>query len=198
MQELDYSNHMMIMDSLKEYASPDAKLTTMIRSGEVIRIRRGLYIPRKPHYYSLKTLANMIYGPSYISFEYALSFYNFIPERVSNITSATYRKNKTRIFTTPVGNFHYRCIPTQAYAYEVEILTDNNHPFLIATREKALCDTLSKFSFSDTNELSEFLFDNLRIDETELRQIDTSMIVFLAPFYSTKAIHLLADYVTRM
>ncbi len=198
MHRSNYSNHMTIMDSLKDYASPDAKLTTMIQSGEVIRIRRGLYISGKSESYSLKTLANMIYGPSYISYEYALSFYNFIPERVSIITSATYRKNKSRIFYTPVGNFHYRCVSAQAYAYEVQLITENNHPFLIATREKALCDTLSKFTFSNTNELTDFLFNNMRIDEAELRHIDKNMISFLAPFYSTKTIQQFADYMTRM
>ena len=37
-------------------------------------------------------IANFCYNPSYISFEYALSFYGIIPEYVSCFPSAVYRK----------------------------------------------------------------------------------------------------------
>ena len=39
-------------------------------------------------------LAGSIYGPSYISFKYALSFYGLIPEHVTTITYATFDKKK--------------------------------------------------------------------------------------------------------
>ncbi len=193
----DYYTHMTIMESLKDYASPDAKLTTMIQSGEVIRIRRGLYLSGNSASFSLKTLANMIYGPSYISFEYALSYYNLIPERVSLVTSASFRKNKSRNYNTPVGNFLYRSISEHAFAYEVQLLYDNEHPFLMATPEKALCDTLSKFSFSDQKELVDFLFQHMRIDEEELYTIDAQTVDFLAPLYSSKSVGQFAEYLKR-
>ena len=47
----------------------------------------------------LEVLANLIYGPSYVSYEYALTYYGLIPERVFEVTSATTQKNK--MFNTP-------------------------------------------------------------------------------------------------
>ena len=85
---------MAVMASLTGYASPKSKLTTLIKSGELIRVKRNLYLPGNESDYSVMTLANIIYGHSYISFETALSYYNLIPETVYSIMSATYKKNK--------------------------------------------------------------------------------------------------------
>ena len=104
-KDITYLDTLYISDQLKEYASPKSKLTTMIQSGELIKIKRGLYIPGDRKGYSLKTLANKIYGPSYISFESALAFHGIIPERVVNITSAVYNKNKDKTFHTQVGTY---------------------------------------------------------------------------------------------
>jgi predicted transcriptional regulator of viral defense system len=68
-----------IMDTLNDFASPKSKLTRMIRAGEWIQIRRGLYISQDDKT-SPYLLAPMIYGPSYLSFEFALSYHGLIPE----------------------------------------------------------------------------------------------------------------------
>ncbi len=39
-----YLDTLYLMDQLKGFSSPKSKLTTMIKSGELIRIRRGLYV----------------------------------------------------------------------------------------------------------------------------------------------------------
>ena len=41
-------------------------------------------------------LAASIYGPSYLSFEFALSWHGLIPEAVYNCTAATFGKKKRR------------------------------------------------------------------------------------------------------
>lgn len=48
-------------------------------------------------------LAGSIYGPSYISFEYALSYYGMIPEAVYIVTCATFDKKKK--YETAFGTF---------------------------------------------------------------------------------------------
>jgi hypothetical protein len=58
-------------------------------------------------------IANPLYGPSYISLEYALSYYGLIPERVESITSVTTKRSKK--FITPLGSFSYEHIPLKAY-----------------------------------------------------------------------------------
>ncbi|NLZ36699.1 MAG: hypothetical protein GX897_04390, partial [Clostridiales bacterium] len=74
----------MLLKELKEYASPKSKLSRMAERGEVFPITRGLYEtdPNVPGY----LLAGSIYGPSYISFEYALGYYGMIPEAVYAVT----------------------------------------------------------------------------------------------------------------
>ena len=194
-RDLPYFDYIYLMDSLKEYASPKSKLTMMIKSGEVIRLRRGLFLAGGNTGYSIKTLANKIYGPSYISFEYALSYYNLIPERVKTVTSTSFNKNKNKLFDTPVGSFLYRSIPQAAYPYGVIRQEEDNNPFLIATKEKALCDTLSKISgIGSVKDLTTLLFDNLRMDREELFKLNMEDMSFLAPLYKKKIFGLLLKY----
>ena len=89
---------------LSEYDSPKSKLSRMAKSGEYFPITKGIYETNRhtPAY----LLAGSIYGPSYISFEYALSFYGMIPEAVYTVTSATFVKKKK--FETAFGTFTYR------------------------------------------------------------------------------------------
>jgi len=64
---------------------------------------------------SLEILANKIYGPSYVSFEYVLSRAGLIPEAVRTITSATPKRNRN--FDMPLGCFSYRHLPLAAYSF---------------------------------------------------------------------------------
>ena len=184
------------MDSLKDYASPKSKLTQMIKSREVIKVKRGLYLPGDGSWYSQKTLANKLYGPSYLSFEYALSYYNLIPEKVRTLTSASYNKNKNKLFKTPVGVFMYRYTNPAVYPYGIVRMEEDGSPFLIATREKAICDTLSKIRGIGTiKQIEVLLFDDLRMDKSELARIDKAGVNFLAGLYGKKIINLFAKYI---
>lgn len=190
-----YLNYAGIMDTLKAYSSPGSKLTRMIKKGEVIKIKRGLYLPGNCTLYSTKTLANIIYGPSYISFEYALSYYGLIPEKVQATTSACYNKNKNKKFNTPVGVYIYQYVNSSVYPYGINRFEENNTPFLIASPEKALCDTLSKIrGITTINDLTEFLNDDLRIDNDEMIRLDINYIKLLKGIYKKKIITLLYKY----
>jgi predicted transcriptional regulator of viral defense system len=137
-----YQDKLVMKESLQEYASPRSKLTRILDAKQLLHIRRGLYLAGSETPFSLKTLANIVAGPSYVFFESALAFYGFIPEKVINITSAIYGKNKHKRFETPVGLFFYRHIPAAVYFMEYRRLEEDSHPFLIATAEKAICDIL--------------------------------------------------------
>ena len=54
----------------------------------------------------------MIYGPSYVSKEYALAHHGLIPEGVTLVTSITPKRFKH--FKTPVGEFVYDYQPNPA------------------------------------------------------------------------------------
>jgi len=73
-----------------------------VKKGLYTKIKRGVYFDKKfaPNEFEI---ANRLYEPSYVSFEYALMYYNIIPEMVYTITSATTKA--TREFS--VNNIIY-------------------------------------------------------------------------------------------
>ena len=185
-----------IKNNLTEYSNKDTKISRDVRDGKLIKIVNGLYETDSttPGY----LLAGSIYGPSYISFEYALSFYGLIPERVNVITCATFDKKKKKQFTNSFGTFIYRDIPTHAYPEEIILKEENNYFFQIATQEKALCDKLYTlkplFNFSN---LEKMLFDDLRIDKEEFNKLSIDKIEALSNLYHSTNVKLLAKYLRR-
>lgn len=102
------------------------------------KLRNGLYTLRidQP---ADESIANRLYAPSYISFEYALSRYGIIPETVYTITSATTRI--TREFIVNNKSFTYSHIKKQVYrGYKTEKI--GGMTVLMAEPEKALADYL--------------------------------------------------------
>ena len=193
-----YQDKLVVKETLQEYASPRSKLTRMFDSRQLLPIRRGLYLAGSETPFSLKTLANIVAGPSYVSFESALAYYGFIPERVLNITSAIYGKNKHKRFKTPVGTFLYRHIPEAVYFLEYRRLEEDGHPFLIATAEKAICDTLYQHRQTITlSGLSKLIYDDLRIEVDSVNSLDLDVIKALAPGYGKKVITRFAHWLEK-
>jgi predicted transcriptional regulator of viral defense system len=99
-----------LQQSLKDYAFPRDRVTKLLATGDLIRIKKGIYIdPHSQYPYSKGILANLIYGPSYVSLEYALQHHNLIPEAVHVVTSVTTGREKR--YRTPVGDFDYAHMP---------------------------------------------------------------------------------------
>lgn len=193
-----YKDHMTLIQELKDYASPKARITRMIKSGEVIQVRRGIFLDGKESGYSLKSLASIIYGPSYISFEYALSHYGLIPERANAVTSAVYRKNKNRRFHTPLGDFYYYYLPADVYPYGIIREEENGQSYLIASPEKALLDMLYKArGITSLKALNALLFEDWRMDADRVASMDRESILPIAPLYGKKAVSLFTDWLAR-
>ena len=195
--ELDY---LFILDCLSDYKNPRAKITSLLKKGDLIRVKKGIYVLGKSHRkrpYSLEVLANQIYGPSYISFEYALSFYGLIPEKVTRVTSACSKRNKD--FKTPVGDFVYYYISLKKYTSGIRIQSiDENTHFLIATPEKALSDYLARIKpFQNKNELLIFLTESMRIEESELYKLKTSNLREISSIYKNKNMELLCQILRK-
>ena len=115
----------MILAELSSYANPKAKLSRLVKEGTYIQIVRGLYetdrgVPRH-------LLAGSIYGPSYISFAYALGFYGMIPEAVYAVTSATFEKRKNKKYQTPFGMFLYRDVPSAVFPLGIRLLQEGDY-----------------------------------------------------------------------
>ncbi len=183
----------LLLEELKNYANGPNKIKRMADSGELIPITKGLYETDKtvPGYY----LAASIYGPSYLSFDFALSYYGLIPEAVYNFTSATFGKRKQKEFTNYFGTFTYRDIPKAVYPYGILLKEEKGYCYQIATPEKALCDKLYTVEPLYTlKALKAFLFEDLRIDEKEFAQLNKKDIFELAKIYGSTNIKLLAKY----
>ena len=186
----------LVIKNYNDYSNKNTKLLRDIKDKKLFKIVNGLYETdsNTPGY----LLASSIYGPSYISFEYALSYYGLIPERVTTITCATFEKKKKKEYITDFGTFTYRDIPSSAYPEEIILKEENNYSYQIATPEKALCDKLYSLSplFNYTN-LENMLFNDLRIDEEEFNKLDILKINKLSKLYHSTNVELLAKYMRR-
>ncbi len=187
----------MLLQKYHSYNNPAAKIGRMVKKGELIPIIRGLYETDRsvPGY----CLAQIIYGPSYLSFEYALGWHDLIPEAVYVYTSATCGKRRKKQYHTPFGVFTFRDVPAAAFPYGTTLHVENEYGYVIATPEKAVCDKLYTVSpCANRKELSELLFANLRIDESDFRNLDLKEMAELAGLYQTANHRLLVSLIKEM
>lgn len=186
----------MILEELHQYASPADKLSRLVKQGKYIPIVKGLY--ETNHTVPGYLLAGSIYGPSYLSFEFALAYYGLIPEAVYTFTSATLKKKKKKIFKTAFGVFTYRDIPAPAYSYGVNIRVEGAYSYIIASPEKALCDQLYKVEgIKNYQELGHLLWDDLRIDEQELQKLNVDDVSVLAQKYGSTNVRKLSRWLEK-
>lgn len=166
-----------ILDMLKDYKRPNDKISELIKSGELMPLKKGLYIP------GIKTdltgpetflIASHLWGPSYVSLESAMSYWGLIPERVYEIKSITMKLSKK--FKTPKGRFSYRFMPSPYYSFGIRsIELSPGQVALVALPEKALCDkiiTTAGLALRSPAQTRSFLLDDLRIDPEWLRKLN--------------------------
>lgn len=186
----------MLLEEYKNYRSPANKVSRLASKGEIIPIVKGLYETDKT--VSGYLLAGSIYGPSYLSFEFALSQYGLIPEAVYTFTSATFEKKKKKIYNTPFGTFLYRDVPPNAFPKDIKIYKENEYSFLMASKEKALCDLLyTKSPVGSQKELISMLFEDMRIEEQEFDRLDKEKLCRLSTFYHCRNLQLLTKVIRR-
>lgn len=181
---------------LNNYSNKNNKISREIKKGKLFKIITGLYEtdPNTPGY----LLASSIYGPSYISFDFALSYYGLIPERVSTITCATFNKKKRKQYNTKFGVFTYKDVPSSVYPEEILLKQENNYSYQIATKEKALCDKLYSLKpLKNLSNLETMLFNDLRIDIEEFKKINIKKIEKLSNLYHSTNVALLLKYLRR-
>lgn len=190
--DCDYFDYQALSNALAASTHIRRDISKLLKRNHIIRIKKGLYIwgeNLRETPYSKQVLSNLIYGPSYISLEYALSFYGLIPERVHIVTAVTPQRNK--LFKTPLGTFEYRYLNLEAYPWGITWKKiEGTGSFLIARPEKALLDYLAtrvkKWEGQDT--IKGFLYEDLRIDQQEFKKINLSKVKELGSYYKSSAI----------
>ena len=198
---LSVFSHEMVSSILeKSFSNVNEKISNLVKNGDLIRLKKGFYTFSKPYQtkaIDLISASNMLYTPSYVSFDYALSFYGMIPERVSEITSATSKNEK--LFETPIGRFSYKKVSIEAYSLGVDwIYDDIEGGKFIATPEKALCDKIKYDRGIGTltqTSMSEYLKYDLRLDIT--KPLNYELIEIIAKAYKSRNLKTLAILVKK-
>ncbi|MDD3725824.1 MAG: hypothetical protein PHI44_01325 [Candidatus Ratteibacteria bacterium] len=150
-------------------------LTRYVKKGAILKLRNNLYalsskIP------SEMEIANTLYRPSYISLDFALSYYHIIPEMVYVITSVTTRP--TARFQILDKEFQYHRIKRSVFTgYLPEKIEGKT--ILIADKEKTLVDYL----YFVSRKIYEF---NERID---VSCVDKKKVVHYAELFNNKGLN---------
>ncbi len=196
--EQDVFDYRALMEALSEYQKPRDKITKLLASGVVLRIKKGLYcfgevFSKQP--ICREYVANLIYGPSYVSMDYALSHHGLIPERVETVTSVT--TGRSRSFDTPLGLFSYRMLRESRYSIGVMLEPSGNAHCLLATPEKALIDKVwadKRMSGQLLNDFNTYLNDDLRIDPEALHELDFPRLKRIAANFESLKIRNLVKF----
>ena len=180
----------------KDYSNPKCKLGRLVKEGKYTQIIRGLYEtdPDAEGY----LLAESVYGPSYLSFEYALYRHGMMIWDERTFTSATCGKHRTKRHETSFGTFVYRDVPAKVFGLEVDMENVGDYKYSIARPEKALCDYLYSLPpASDADDLRSMLFSRMGLDEYRVMALDADMVSQLSDGYRCKNIYLMCRLLSR-
>ena len=177
------------------YSNPITKIGRDVKNGKLFPLVKGMY-ETDPNTHGSR-IAQFIYGPSYLSFDYVLYQRGLIPEAVYNtFTCATYHKKKIKTYKNHFGTFIYRDVPNAVFSLGVLVFQDGEYSYQVATAEKAFCDKLYTLSpVKNIKELKKLIFEDLRIDEDGFDELNKKDILELAPLYHSTNLNLLVKLV---
>lgn len=179
------------------HRAPLKYLASIEKKGLLVRLKRGLYtfagnVDRL-------AAANSIHGPSYVSFETALGHYGLIPERTDTVMSVV--DGRTASFSTPIGTYEFHSQSRGLFADGMTMARSDDRAWRIATREKALLDTLWRAQLRARGhsglEILEYVVDGLRVDAEQLQALSRRRLRRLAGQYRSLAPRKLCDALRR-
>ncbi len=169
-----------ILKSLfSDYKSVHNKISELEKSGKIIRLKKGMYIVSADvsgQLISEELIANQLYGPSYVSMEYALRYYGLIPESVYIVKSMTTKHSKE--FRNSLGTFQYTGCSKEYFSIGIRQEIKGVTSFIIASPEKALCDLIintPNLNLRFQKDILTYLDEDLRFDMDALYQMDKSI-----------------------
>ena len=198
-EEFDYP---VLIHALASFAAPRDKITDLLKKGIVVRIKKGIYVfgsLLRRRTISREVLGNLLFGPSYLSLDFALQHHGLIPEGVEIVSSVT--TGRSRKFTTPVGTFTYMMIPLKAFRTGTDLVqSEGGLSYYMATPEKALADKLALergLVVANETEMKTYLLDHLRVPEDAFGRLDKARMKRIEVAYGTRRIALLAQVVAH-
>lgn len=189
-----------LLPLLADYTNPHNFISRLCKNGELVRLKNGFFVISEKIEHSpvpYEQIANLLYGPSYLSYEWALSYYGLIPEGVYVVTSACAIKPKS--YKTPLGTFEYSFLSHSRYAIGIDQKENPAGNFLIATPEKALIDLVHKKSKHLTSQdLLVDLVEGRRIEEQSLKNLNKSHLTEIAECYRSQTARHLLNAIGRL
>ena len=159
--------------------SANRKVSNLEKMGRILRLKRGLYVVSPAEsgiLLSLNLIANVLYGPSYVSKLTALREYGLIPEQVTVVESMT--THLTKSFQNDVSRFEYNHCAKDYYSIGITQREEEGVSFLIATPEKALCDyiiTTPRLPLRFLKDTYVFLEEDMRMDMDAFMSLDVAI-----------------------
>lgn len=188
-------DYQLAMQRLAGFDAPRNKLAALSRSGEIIRVKKGLYVASEAAI-DRWVLAGLIYGPSYVSLEAALSHHGLIPEWVDEVTCISTKR--PRLFKTPMGRFSYRTVSARVFLSGVALIKAEGGSYLLASPEKALCDRVALVrSLQAQRDVPALLADELRVDVENLAEFDAELVKEIARRYRRASVTALANWLAK-
>lgn len=189
-------DYQLLAEYFNRLKKPRDKISALLSEGKLVRLKQGLYVfgedwRRSP--LCLEVIANLLYGPSCISFEYALYQYSLIAERPLIVTSLAIGKSK--IFQTPIATFEFRAIDSKKFKVGIEYRDlKETGGYFIASKEKALADLVYRTPGIRTREqLRFYLFEEMRVDEMMFRELDFKKLKEIAEIYQKRSVDLILE-----
>lgn len=152
--------------------APYKYIERLVEKKYLNRIKKGIY-----SFHDIAdraTIANHLVKKSYVSFETALAYYGLIPERVS-VTMSVVVGSRHQLIKTTLGGFEYFNQNIKLYSQGMTLVDIDGISTLIATPEKAICDTLmrSKIHFQqiDLEKMEKLLTEGFRIELSDLQAL---------------------------
>jgi len=158
-----------------------------IKKGLLTRLKRGLYLidgKTKQLLPDEFELALLLYGPSFVSLESALSYHGWIPEAVYTITCVSAKRAKE--FKTPIAIFSYKRIPAEGFYIGVNRIAIKGGTIFVATPWRAIADLIYTKRKSWKN--LEHLVGDLRIEKDALIKSDVKQLKVLTEGYPSRRV----------
>lgn len=173
--------HSALLPLLAGYKRPNDKIARWLASGDLVQLRKGLYVLGQNWRQvpvSLPLVANVLFGPSYVSREFALNAHGLIPESVAVMTSVTTRRGREVV--TPLGMFSYAHLPLPLYGVDLRIEQNpDGTSYLMASPTQALCDLVvltKRLEAASVKTMQQFLIQDIRLEPEAIAAMDQDVI----------------------
>ncbi len=153
-----------------------SQLSKWKKEKKIISAKKGYYIITNKKVDNL-LLANQL-NYSYISLEYALSYYQIIPDIAQLITSVS--RNRSEKIENIYGSFHYRKISGSLFTGFTLIpsMVKNNRFIRIAEIEKALFDLV--YFRNDLKNKNDFSSLRLNLENIKIKKLEMYLSLVVA------------------